>query len=196
MTPAFSAYAEAVGEERFRKTGIYCLFFTVLAMTISTPIFNAITLALPFVSYYLLGSSLSRKPIPTKIAVIGLVTSILFTSIVTWLLVERHGITVSGIWLYDFWTPNVAVMAICVFSIFARLEIPQTPMLTYVSGVTLGVYLVHVMVLETLQKAMVNHGFSFSALSTIAIHFLGTAIVSFVIAIVMGKIPIVKRLFS
>lgn len=196
MTPAFTAYAEAVGEERFRKTGICCLVFTIIAMTISAPVFNAMTLALPFVGYYLLGKSLSRKPIPLKIAVTGLIASILFTTIVTWLLVEKHGITVSGIWLYDFWTPNVAVMAICVFSIFARLKIQQTPVLTYVSGVTLGVYLVHVMVLETLQKAMVNQDLVFSAPLTIAIHFVGTAAISFAFAVIMGKVPIIRRVFS
>lgn len=196
MTPSFSVYAEAVGEERFLKTGVCCLVFTVLAMTISVPAFNAMTLALPYVGYYLLGKSLSRTPIPMKVAIFGLSASIIFTTVVTWLLVEKHGITVSGIWLYDFWTPNVAVMAICVFSIFARLNIKQTPILAYISGVTLGVYLVHVMVLETLQKAMVSHGLVFSAFPTITIHFLGTAVVSFAIALFMGKVPILKRLFS
>lgn len=196
MTPAISSYSTAVGEAKFRSTGVFCLIFTVLAMAISVPKFNAMTLALPFVGYYLLGGPIMRSPIPVKLARIGFVASVLCTTIGTWVLVERYGVENGGIRLYDFWAPNIALMSVCIFSIFTQFNIKHSKILNYFSGVTLGVYLIHVMVLESIQSIMSNHEIQLSALPTIIIQFAATSLISFTIAAFIGKVPVLRRLVS
>lgn len=195
FTPALAAYTKAVGDRQSVITGSICLIVAMAAWAITDRRMTAFTWFIPFIGYYLIGGALSRKPLPLAIAVPGLIISYLVTVVGTWLLVEQHGPGAIGLYLYNYLSPTVIVMSICIFSIFLRLPVKGSTLLANLSAVTLGVYVLHPMVLETLQKWLPIILPPMGAVKTISLLSFITVCLTFAVALGAAQIPGLKRVF-
>lgn len=195
FTPAFAYYAKAVGDRQSMITGVLCLIVAMAAWAITDRRMTAFTWFIPFIGYYLIGGPLSRKPLPLNIAAPGLVISYLVTLIGTWLLVDRYGPGAIGLYLYNYLSPTVIIMSICIFSIFLRLPVEGSTLLTSLSAITLGVYALHPMVLETVQKWLPTVLPPMGAVKTISLLSVVVVIATFAIAFAAAQIPLLRRVF-
>lgn len=196
FTPAFASYTNAVGDRQASITGWICLIIAMAAWMITGQKMTAFTWFIPFIGYYLIGGPLSRKPLPLSIAVPGFLISYLITVIGTWLLVDHFGPGSVGLYLYNYLSPPVIWMSICIFSIFLRLPIKGTALLVSLSSITLGVYVLHPMILETFQRWLPIILPPMGAVKTITILSFATVIVTFAIAFFAAKIPLLRRVFK
>lgn len=195
FTPALAAYAKAVGDRQSVITGSICLIVAMAAWAITDRRMTAFTWFIPFIGYYLIGGALSRKPLSLSIAVPGLIISFLVTVVGTWLLVQQYGPGAIGLYLYNYLSPSVIVMSICIFSIFLRLPVKGSTLLANLSAVTLGVYVLHPMVLETLQKWLPIILPPMGAVKTISLLSFITVCLTFAVALGAAQIPVLKRVF-
>lgn len=195
FTPALAAYTKAVGDRQSVITGSICLIVAMAAWAITDRRMTAFTWFIPFIGYYLIGSALSRKPLSLNVAVPGLIISYLVTVVGTWLLVEQYGPGAIGLYLYNYLSPSVIMMSICIFSIFLRLPVKGSTLLANLSAVTLGVYVLHPMVLETLQKWFPIVLPPMGAVKTISLLSVITLCLTFAVALGAAQIPVLKRVF-
>lgn len=196
LTPAFASYTNAVGDRQAVITGSICLIIAMAAWMITDRRMTAFTWFIPFIGYYLIGGPLSRKPLPLLIAVPGLFISYLITVIGTWLLVDYFGPGTVGLYLYNYLSPSVIWMSICIFSIFIQLPIKGTALLVSLSAATLGVYVLHPMILETFQKWLPIILPPMGAVKTITLLSIATVIVTFAVAFFAAQIPLLSRVFK
>lgn len=195
LTPAFASYTKAVGDRQAIITGLVCLIIAMAAWAITDRRMTAFTWFIPFIGYYLIGGPLSRNPLSLSIAVAGFVISYLVTVIGTWLLVEHFGPGAIGLYLYNYLSPSVIWMSICIFSIFVRLPVKSTSLLVSLSAVTLGVYVLHPMILETLQKWMPIVLPPMGAVKTITLLSVVTVVLTFALAFGAAHIPLLRKVF-
>lgn len=196
FTPAFAAYGKAAGDRQLLVTGVVCLAVACAAWTITERRMTAFTWFLPFIGYYLIGGPISRRPLPLRIALVGAVLSFIATVVGTWLLVDLYGPNGSGLYLYNYLSPTVIVMSVCVYSIFLRIPLKGTSVLTSLSSVTLGVYVLHPIVLETLQMWIPRVLPPIGALKSISLLSAFTVLISFAVAGVGSRLPYLKAVFK
>lgn len=98
-------------------------------------------------------------------------------------------------WLYGEFALPVLIQACCIFiffQYFRDIQIRHPKILKYVSDCTLGVYLVHPMILEYWQR----HGFAVSGFNPIysaPCVFLVVVLESFLVSAILNAMPLVKR---
>ena len=79
---------------------------------------------LPYIGYYIAGYLLTIIKIPNRFAVIGLASSVIITSLGTWILVDNLGVDSKyGLYLYSYLSPNVFLMSISLFVLGVNLNI-------------------------------------------------------------------------
>lgn len=121
---------------------------------------NVFTMWLPFVPYYLCGAELRRVP-PDRVprAVLGLaaLAGVGSVALGTRLLVGRHGASAAGLYFYDYLSPPVILTSIAVFLAVRRAargagtRAGWLRVAARIAPVTLGIYLIHPLVLLGLR---------------------------------------------
>lgn len=196
FTPIFARYAIMIDDETLKKTAILCLIVASLASLINQQKMNLLTWFLPFIGYYLIGRSLCHNPIPMRLALIGLITSIIFTTIGTWLLVDRYGAGKLGLYFYNYLSPPVIIMSLCIFSVFQQIEFKEMTFIKYLSSLTLGVYLIHVMVFEFLVAFLMKNGIGIRPIPAMFLFSFSTLVISFICVALASTVPIFRRFFA
>jgi len=113
----------------------------------------------PFLGYYLAGYALVRHP--PRIGSTALAASAALCAggiaLFTWPLMNRWGIRPAGLYLYEYLSPPVVAMSLAVFLLGSRIRAPDPGGSTArwvrdASGATLGIYLIHVMIIWLLGR--------------------------------------------
>ena len=110
-----------------------------------------------YLGYVILGYYLSRKTWgnAATIAITCVVSGIAITFAGTWLMSMRAG-QFSGIF-YQYLTPNVVLLSGGIFVLVKYFSGEKTsPAVTFISRYSYGIYLVHVLVLDVLQKSGID----------------------------------------
>lgn len=162
-------------------------------------------LAMPgFAGYFVLGYIIGHKNISKKIFIIAnviLILSYIFTVVSTYLLSAQNGIF-NG-YFYGYFSPNIILLSVTLFlsvrykSQDIKFENYQlgSKIIEKVSAASLGIYLVHPILLHHLKNG--DFGFTLSILTGHPILFIPlTTIVVFVISFflirILQRIPVVK----
>lgn len=167
-----------------------------------TTFFAKISIQMPvgFSFYFVLGYKLAKTDFSSRDArlvyILGIIGGIATVLLTGWASLVASAPTQT---YYSYFMPPVALTAVAVF-VFAerRDRVPRSSnskkRLLALSKASLGVYMVHIMVLDTLLRCgidsmCVNPIIAIPATAGIAI------IVSFVISLLLGKIPLVGKYF-
>lgn len=157
---------------------------------------NFATWFVPYVGYYLLGSLLSGRKASNRLLVWAFLGSLCLTSIGTWVLVSCIGISSPyGLYFYSYLSPNVAIMSVCVF-MFASRNMGSAPSwFSRLAPLTLGVYLVHVLFLEQIDRILLEHSMQTGliALDILVKSVLAVA-VSLSVVYLASRVPVIKKL--
>ncbi len=157
-----------------------------------------IPMMLGFTHYYVLGYYLNRYNIKRRTEIMFYATGILgilFTIIATTLSSLSKGDLVT--FFYDNLTVNVAMTSIAVFIYFKKHFGNNPPShkkhLLLLSRCSLGVYLVHVIILETMDSVFNINSLSFDPVVSVPILSLLILLLSYAISIILYKIPLVGK---
>lgn len=146
-----------------------------------------------YAGYVLLGHVLhTAKKIPSA-TVSGGVFALcgLFTTVATWIMTARAG-ELNGVF-YQYFMPNVVVMAAAAFLLFRRLgeKRPQAgPAVTALSSLSFGIYLIHEVFIRLFHSAFS----SLPALAALPLTVVVTAVASLACAFVLIRLPYVRFL--
>ena len=117
------------------------------------------TMYLPFLGYYLAGYALVRHPPRIGSSALAATVALCVGGIAlfTWLLMDRFGVYAGGLYLYEYLSPPVVVMSLAVFLLGTRIPAPDPGGIVDrwvrdASGATLGIYLVHVMIIALMRR--------------------------------------------
>ncbi|MFB3887867.1 MAG: acyltransferase [Candidatus Bathyarchaeia archaeon] len=159
-----------------------------------------------WLGYFLLGAYIQRMQWRTLTLYIlvfsGYVLTILATYVVTGTIGERV-----GQFFYDASSANVILTSVAMFLLLNKVSSAQlnislpraNRLLHLISQYTLPIYLMHVMVMETLQKGYLGFQISLATMDPVLEIPLITAITFFItlgIVILLKKIPIIRRLIG
>jgi surface polysaccharide O-acyltransferase-like enzyme len=193
-----------------RVLGMAVLFFLVLGMVDDTIIIwgrsggaNAATRFLPYIGYFLAGAWLTRLS-QTKgrmvaagsVAILG----ILATAVGTDLLVEHLGFG-QGLYLYEYLSVTTVPTTLAIFALFLwsaplmdriAARVPRG-WLSVVAGSTLGIYVIHPLVMQGLGKLGLGARAFFVPLAVPAF-VVATFVASLVIVLALRRVPVVRRL--
>ncbi len=164
---------------------------------------NALSLFVPYIGYFFLGFALRDMTLlPAKERVCGLLAavSLALTAGGTGLIVYQWGITRWGLFLYSPFSPTVIGMSACLFLLFVTAASrPQNfsrfsnARLSALGGSTLGIYLLHPLILDLLQKrGFVAASFAPPVYLTVAI--LVPLVVSLLFTLLLQRLGPLKRL--
>lgn len=150
---------------------------------------------LPYLAYFLCGHLLStserRVPMPWLLAVFG--AAVLATALGCYWLGSMQGLE-RGMYFYGYLSLSVIPMSISVMLMFKALTLADGPArkARRISQLTLGVYLVHPMLLETL-RAHVLKPEDYAPLVTVPLVAALVALGALAVAWVFGRVPFLNR---
>jgi len=160
------------------------------------------TVFIPYIGYYLCGYELHRidpRKIPTKYLAVAVAACALYIAAFSGVFIERRG-GVDTNFIFGFFSLPVAVMSMAVFwaaymrSRTARpLEgIPKTA-LQWVASTTLGIYLLHPILLEYMRNRLAGHVSEGTFLLGITVAPLVTFAACYLLTSLMMNIPLLRR---
>jgi surface polysaccharide O-acyltransferase-like enzyme len=154
-----------------------------------------VTWWIPFVGYYVLGYALatSRRRLSTPSLLIALVFAIAAANIFVWWSLTVGGAI--GAYTGTYLSVHVAIVSVLVFLLFKSADSALTTFGTLLASLallTFGVYLGHVLVGSALF-ALLRPAHTFGGLGPV---YVGTVVLSFAIAAVVARVPVVRRLIG
>ena len=158
-----------------------------------------IFMVLGFTSYFILGYYLHNHTIKRKTEIliyVAGITGALFTIIATTLSSYFKGELITI--FYENLTINVAAMSVAVFVFFKNhlnhtISSKRYKILQLFSRCSLGVYLIHVPILETLDSIFKINSLSFNPLFSIPALTILILFISYVISIALFKLPLIGK---
>lgn len=180
-----------------------CAFF-ILTDIVKIPIDHNFDRVLPtFIGYFTIGAWLVKNEarLPKNyILLIIVIVSIVCTTFATWDLTIKNKGDLNGLYL-NYLDPLVVFMSIALFVFLMRISkfnfIPwMKQSLCLISSVSLGIFALHPIIIESLSKGY--FGFKLSASSWhpligFPFVFLVSTLISFLITFIMQKIPFVNK---
>lgn len=161
------------------------------------------TMFVPFIAYYLCGYELCRidpRKIPSRYLVVPVLISAGYLAAFSGVFMEREG-GVGVRYLFDFYSPPIVFISIAIFwAAYLRettakpLEGYRKKMLERVSATTLGIYLLHPLVLAYLAHALGKHAGDGSFLLGVTVVPLVTFIACHLITSLLMNIPVLRRI--
>ncbi len=163
------------------------------------------TTFLPYIGYYLCGYQL-RLIDKSKIRILPLIiiilVSILCIAVGAGFFVNQLNIVKGWRFFYDYFSPPVIILSIAIFLIIYKVfhhkkAIPEriNSIIYNVTPATFGIFLIHPLILETLQKVFNLSSLSYSPLLSIPLITLVTFLLSYFSVAMIMKIPYLKRIF-
>ena len=151
---------------------------------------------LPYLGYMLLGYLLGRRDWPRKtlwIAPLGyLATTLIGTGCNLWYSYYRG---YADGWLFSYFSIPSFLQSVCLFCFFLALkehDFKHKALIAVLADCTLGVYLVHPLLINILEKLGIAVGAAHPVLGLLGLTALLT-VLSFAAVFVAKKIPLVKR---
>ena len=174
--------------------------FKIQIISIFTNLMNNY-FVLGYVGYYILGYYLNRYP-PLKnnrniiyiFGAIGLFITIIGSKVIS----QSQGIAKT--YFYDYLTPNVLATSLAIFVLFKNIESKVyfskaiSKIITKLSRLSYGAYLVHLLVMLTLEKITSVNTLSFNAVFSVPLITTCVFIISYIIVFLISKIPILKNI--
>jgi surface polysaccharide O-acyltransferase-like enzyme len=165
-------------------------FLTTLMLLISVfwkPWRLIIPLFIPFIGYYLAGSLFNKYHIKINLqqTFFWILSSFLISTIGTYFLVKNSSPDRNGLYFYTFFNPTVLISSLLIFNIFKISEnkLKINYLLKKISNLTLGIYLIHPIVLGLFSFDINLNSFS---LTFFYIFFI--SIVGFIISALISQI--------
>jgi surface polysaccharide O-acyltransferase-like enzyme len=163
------------------------------------------TMFIPYLGYYLAGYDLRRlAPVPIHSGLLwgAFGFGALITIAGTHALLEKHGTTRLGLFLYEYLSPNVILMSFSIFCLASKtkavgpgshpISLLLTRFVTWAGPLTLGIYMWHPLVILELSR----HGFTAIGSGNI-LGVLFIALPAFVASLAltwsMSKIPLLRQ---
>jgi len=164
------------------------------------------TMFIPYIGYYLCGYQIRLKYFLNRISIkslfIIIVISYLFIVFSTGLLVNIYGVHLEkSMIFYDYFSPFVIVMSIGLFLLFYKiynndnlnLEFTEN-FINKIAPATLGIYLLHPIILLFFQMILRVTPADFNPLLSIPVFSVVVFIICFLIIALIQKIPYLKRI--
>jgi surface polysaccharide O-acyltransferase-like enzyme len=158
-----------------------------------------------WLGYFLLGAYLPKMRIRSSILYAALIIGFAWTIIGTYFATATIGGSAS-LFFYDYLSANVVLVSVALFMILQNIPINLknrsrigSKLLHEISRNTLGIYLFHIMVLESLQKGYFGFEISVTTINPVLEIPLITVVTFFVslgIIYLLRKIPCLGRLIS
>lgn len=159
-----------------------------------------------WIGYFVLGIYLTQTNVKKSLLYIGLVAGLLFTIFGTYLTIATLGERY-GQFFYDGFSINMIVLSASLFLLLSAIS-NQKLQLTYprvnrflgtISANTLPIYLLHVIVLESLEKGYLGFTLKitdFNAFLAIPVLTVVTLLICLAIILPLKRIPYLKRLIG
>ena len=148
--------------------------------------------------YFLLGYYLSKKEYP-KIRKLMLVALFAVIVVVSTIIGQAHAINIgepAGI-LYGYGTLPVFLEAVLIFYCFLKIKIQvsakTSKLITCISKCTLGIYLMHLFIIERLEIWLGINTTSFNTWFSIPIICVAVFVISTIVTLVLSKIPVINK---
>ncbi len=159
-----------------------------------------------WIGYFVLGIYLTQTNIKRSLLYIGLVAGLFFTIFGTYFTVATLGERY-GQFFYDGFSVTMIVFSVSLFLLLLAFPTQEVQLkyrsinrvIHVVSGNTLPIYLLHVMVLESLERGFLGFTFkitSFNAFLAIPLLTLVTLLICLAIILPLKRIPYLKRLIG
>ncbi len=177
---------------------IQTIFFKYLDYRYHFNLYYAMPLVDGYIGYFVLGYYLNRFPVKiNKRGSISLfIIAYLYTMIITAYLTIQNGGRASIFW-YEYLTINVLLMAIGLF-LFSKYYLTNRPLpvlLQLFNQVSLGIYLIHPFLMRYVFQETFRSVYKMTTGAwPIVINYSLTLITSFIIASLLSKIPVIKKL--
>lgn len=208
LAPVISLYASKVSIRTFRITTLIILIATTASHSIETFLpghgvsLNFLTQCLPYVGYFMLGFALKDIKIKNfAIPLLVFVSGTAFIALCTYFLSHHYAVDGTGSFFYTYPSPLVMITSTAFFIFFRALygrlmpriketaRIKTESFILTLSGITFGVYLIHIIVLETFETVLhLNPSILKQSLLLIVL----TTIGSFASVFVLTKLPVVR----
>jgi surface polysaccharide O-acyltransferase-like enzyme len=199
VTPALRRLMERIPEHTaaWSAYGMLALAFCAAAANVWTP--NAFTFFVPYLGYFLLGALMVRHATgPRSVFLSVWAIAVLLTAVGTAITVHYWGpLGTYGLYFYGFHSPTVIPMAIAVFGSMRGISISAgvASLAARLAPATLGVYLVHPMVLEVVRSRIGDADLLVPwHIVDIPVIFLLVIVISTALVLVVRKIPFVRAL--
>ena len=202
LAPCISLYAGSVSAKTFRRTSLTLLALASAWLILQVQIlgrsedYNIFTWALPFIGYFMLGYSLRdvRTHRRQHIALLAGFILLGLLNVIASVFTRYEG----NMFYQNYLSPTIIGLSICVFlggrALYGRLRTERLDRLFgSLAKVSFGVYLVHVMILETLVRWLsLDQG----RLDTAGLLFLLVTPLSLFVVVLLSLIPGVRRVFG
>ena len=153
----------------------------------------------PFTGYYLAGFYINAHPLrwPTKKIISVLIALITIATLGTYYLTSVYGHGPRGVLLQDYLSPLVIAVTLLTFSLFARIKTHMFPQWLYtiikeLAATSFGIYLLHLIVMETLGKILLPSMSSLPEMITNLVLIIGTLVFSYIFVRLGSYIPLIK----
>ncbi len=161
------------------------------------------TLFLPYIAYYLCGYELRRidpRKVPSRYLVWAVLIAAVYLAAFAPVFIETEG-GVGTRYLFDFFSPPVIFLSIGVFwAAYLRaatakpLQGYRKTALEWVSSTTLGVYVLHPLVLLYLSQELGKHAGDGNFILGVTAVPLATFVVCYLVTSLLMNIPVVRRI--
>ncbi|KAB0675922.1 acyltransferase [Aureimonas leprariae] len=154
FTPTVAAVVRSLPRRQALAFAWLALATAGITMTVQGLNGNALTQFVPYLGYFALGALLLESRVPPSISGSLFVAGILVTAGLTHWTASLAGINGPwGMYFYSYFNPTVLIMAPALFCCVTALRLPRTLMAAAerLAPLTLGVFLIHPLVLETLR---------------------------------------------
>jgi surface polysaccharide O-acyltransferase-like enzyme len=180
------------------------VFYSIIYRFCNVSIAIQLQMATGFIGYYILGYFFNRIDIKVKwrrssyiLASLGLLITIFGTYVLT---VNNNGQLDE--YLYGYLTLNVIVIAAAIFiagkyakwpaNLYSESAVPSRLLMKF-SNASLGIFLIHPMILNVFTYIKLDYTLVHPLLG-ISLTAILTILISFVLVIIMQKIPVIKRI--
>jgi surface polysaccharide O-acyltransferase-like enzyme len=160
------------------------------------------TMFIPFIAYYLCGYEIRRvdpKKVPAALLYLCVVTSAIYLAAFSEVFFRRQG-GIGTRYLFDFFSLPMVFLSIGVFwaaYLHDATARPPTGLrktaLEWVASTTLGVYVLHPLVLTYIRHQLRNHAGDGSFLAAVIVVPLATYAICYVITSILMNIPVLRR---
>lgn len=163
------------------------------------------TLFVPYIALYLCGYELSRidprRIPPTKYIILALAVCVLYLAAFAQPFIDRQGGIGPGQRIvFDFFVPPIILPSIAIFWAARYLDAMARPTvgirktaIEWVASTTLGIYVLHPLVLIWIQSGLKNHAGDGSFLLGVTLVPLATFAVCYAITSLLMNIPLLRR---
>jgi surface polysaccharide O-acyltransferase-like enzyme len=163
---------------------------------------SVFTLFLPYIPYYLCGYELRRidpKQVPSRYLVVAALVSALYLAAFFPAFMAREG-GIGVRYLFDFFTPPVMFLSIGIFWAAYLHDTASGPVtgvrrtaVEWVASTTLGIYVLHPLVLDGLRRALSDKGGDGTFVTAVIVVPLVTFVACDLITSLLMNVPILRR---